>query len=128
MSTIARTDRKTPAGQNNGERRYISPPVDIVETKDGFYLEAEMPGVNKSGLEVLLEQNELTLVGHRSQEASNDAEFLYRESDTRDFRRVFALDPTIDTAKIDAKIENGVLRLFLPKAEAVKPRKIVISE
>jgi HSP20 family protein len=106
---------------------YLLPRVTIAETGDGFVLEAEMPGVSKDGLEILLENSELTLIGRRSME-SNEAELIYRESVPRDFRRVFALDPTIDTTKIDAKINEGVLRLFLPKAERVKPRRIEVGD
>ena len=52
---------------------------------------------------------------------------LTRESRGNDYRRVFEIDPSIDAAKISAKIEQGVLTLHLPKAEAVKPRKIVVN-
>lgn len=112
--------------QNGGGRGYLYPQVNIAETKDGYILEAEMPGVNKESLEVLLEGNELTIVGHRSFEVPN-AELLYRESVPRDFRRSFVLDPAIDTAKISARVVNGVLTLNLPKAEQEKPRKVVVE-
>jgi HSP20 family protein len=52
---------------------------------------------------------------------------VYRESRELDYRRVFELDPSIDSARITAKMEQGVLRLHLPKAESVKPRKISVS-
>jgi HSP20 family protein len=116
--------------ENNGagqqQRGYLHPPVNVVETKDGYVLEAEMPGVGKDGLEVLLEDNELTIVGHR-RVGFDGAQPLYRESVDRDFRRTFVLDPTIETAKISAKITHGVLTLTLPKAEKVKPRKISVE-
>jgi len=109
------------------QRGYVSPRVNITETKDGYLLEAEMPGVNKDGLEILLEGNELTLVGRRGPEPSG-LELVYRESTNRDFRRAFALDPTIDTGKIEARMENGVLKLRLPKAEQLKPRRINVTD
>lgn len=115
-----------PMAEARPDRDFISPQVDIRETKDGYLLEAEMPGVNKSGLEVLLEGNELTLVGRREVDETT-AQRLYRESSPRDFRRVFVLDPAIDAGKIEARIENGILRVTLPKAERVKPRKITVS-
>lgn len=126
MNTMTKTDNRSVSEQQPAERGYISPRVNITETKDGYLLEAEMPGVSKEGLEVLLENNELTFVGHRSTELPN-AQALYRESTNRDFRRVFTLDPTIDTARIDAKMEDGVLKLMLPKAEQVKPRRIQVT-
>jgi HSP20 family protein len=109
------------------ERSYVSPAVNIFETKDGFILEAEMPGVNKDGLEITLEGNALTLVGHRN-DGFPQTEPLYRESRAAHFRRVFELDPALDTRKIDARMEQGILTLSLPKAEKVKPRKIAIGE
>jgi len=108
------------------ERQYITPEVNIEETNDGYLLEADMPGVNKNGLEVTLEGNELTLVGHR-QEAQLKGELIHRESSAADFRRVFELAPEIDNKNIAARIDNGVLTVLLPKAEKVKPRKIAVS-
>lgn len=105
---------------------FVSPDVNIYENADGYTLEADMPGVSKSGLEVTLEGNELTLVGRRSHERVA-GQALYRESRPVDFRRVFELDPAIDTAKISAKLEQGVLTLHLPKAERVKPRQINVD-
>ena len=106
---------------------FVAPPVNILETQEGYVLEAEMPGVNKETLEILLEANELTLIGRRREEPRSRVNLVYRESSPKDFQRTFALDPTIDTAKIQAKMENGVLNLWLPKAEGVKPRQIKIS-
>lgn len=111
----------------NGTRQYVSPEVNIFETKDGYVLQAEMPGVNKDNVEITLEDNELTIVGRRDQ-SQPKAELLYRESSPADFRRVFELDPAIDTARIDAKVDQGVLTLTLPKSERVKPRKVTVSD
>ena len=114
--------------KNNSRREdYIAPEVNIFETKDGYVLEAEMPGVNKQGLEITLENNELTLVGHRDNE-SFPGEPLFRERRLADYRRVFELDPAIDTGKISAKMDQGVLTLTLPKSEKVKPRKIRVDD
>lgn len=126
-NTVTKTEPRAVHQRDGNERAYLSPRVDIIETKEAYVLEAEMPGVTKDGLEILLENNELTLVGRRSPEKM-EAELVYRESTPRDFRRVFVLDPTIDTAKIEAKLEDGLLALNLPKAEQVKPRKIKVSD
>jgi len=107
-------------------REYVSPEVNIFETKDGYVLEAEMPGVNKEGLEITLEGNEMTLVGRRKDEAA-PGEALFRERALTDYRRVFELDPAIDTGKIAAKMEQGLLTLTLPKSERVKPRRITVD-
>lgn len=109
------------------ERAYVVPEVNIWETRDGYILEAEMPGVNKSGLEITLEGNTLTLVGHRG-DAPPAAQPYYRESTGAHFRRVFELDPAIDTGKLNAKIDQGLLTLTLPKTDKVKPRRIAVTD
>jgi len=109
----------------NQERPFVSPNVNIVETTAGYILEAEMPGVAKEGLEISLEDNVLTIVGRRQPDSA--ANLLYRESNPVDYRRVFELDPSIETGKISAQIEQGILTLTLPKAEKVKPRRITVS-
>jgi len=107
-------------------REYVSPEVNIFETSDGYVLEAEMPGVSKESLEITLEGNEMTIVGRRKDEAM-PGEPLFRERALTDYRRVFELDPAIDTGKIAAKIEQGLLTLTLPKSERVKPRRITVD-
>ena len=107
------------------ELAYISPKVNITQNKDGYVLEAEMPGVAKEGLEISVEENELTITGRRLPDPS--ANLLYRESQRADYRRVFELDPSIETGKIGARIEQGILTLTLPKAEKVKPRRITVN-
>jgi HSP20 family protein len=107
--------------------QYVVPEVNIYETKDGYELEAEMPGVNKEGLEITLEGNEITITGHRSSEVTPGGP-LFRERHNADYRRVFELDPVIDTARIAARMNQGILFLTLPKSEAVKPRRITVSD
>src|SRR5215831_9914840 len=118
----AAMQKETRPGTNDrdGNREFAAPEVNIFETKDGYALEAEMPGVSKDGLEITLEGNEITIVGHRQTDALT-GQPLFRESRELDYRRVFELDPAIDTAKVAAKIEQGVLTLTLPKSERVKP-------
>ena len=107
--------------------QFVAPDVNIYETKDGYTLEAEMPGVNKDGLEISLEGHEITITGRRTAEVVS-GETLFRERHGADYRRVFELDPAIDTSKISARMNQGVLLLTLPKSEQVKPRKITVVE
>jgi len=112
---------------NRPERvEYVAPNVNIFETQEGYVLQAEMPGVAKDGLEITLEGTEITIIGRRNPETVA-GEPLFRERNTADYRRVFELDPAIDTAKVSAKIEQGVLTVTLPKSERVKPRKIKVD-
>jgi HSP20 family protein len=127
MSTLTKPAEKSVTEGVARKTAWFLPLANIFENKDGYVLEAEMPGVNKDGLEITVENNELIITGHRS-DAPMKAEAVYRESRELDYRRVFDLDPAIDTAKITAKVDNGVLRLTLPKAESVKPRKISVTD
>ena len=125
MSTTVQTETR-PTRDQAARQEYLLPNVNICETKDGYVLEAEMPGVTKDGLEITLEGNEITILGHRQAEATT-GELLFRERRLVDYRRVFELDPAIDTARVSAKMEQGVLTLSLPKSERVKPRKIAVD-
>src|SRR5258706_3395688 len=115
-TTVAKKERRVSGDGRVAEAAYITPEVNIFETKDGYVLQAEMPGVDKEGLEITLEGNDLTIVGRRQLD-SLEAELLYRESRPRDYRRTFELDPAINTAKIDAKMEQDVLTLHIPRQD-----------
>jgi len=125
-NTVTKPENGTVETAQPEQKSYLTPRVNIHEQKDGYVLHAEMPGVTKDGIEILLEDDELTILGHRKTTEVPGAA-LYRESTARDYRRVFALDPVIDTARIVAKMDQGLLTLELPKAEKVKPRKITVS-
>jgi HSP20 family protein len=114
------------ATDSHPEREYLSPEVNIFETSDGYVLEAEMPGVTKDGLKITLEGNEMTIIGRRMAETA-PGDPLFRERTLTDYRRVFELDPAIDTGKIAAKMDQGLLTLTLPKSEKVKPRRIKVD-
>ena len=123
METLVRENRN--AVQRRAEQ-FVTPVASVVEDGDAYLLKVEMPGVNKEGLEISVENNELTIIGRRSL-AQIEGTLIHRESRTEDFRRVFELDPSVDTSKISARIDQGFLTLTLPKAEQVKPRKIAVS-
>jgi HSP20 family protein len=129
MNTVAEKNAGQKLADQEAARavNYIAPEVNIFESKDGYVLEAEMPGVSRAGVEISVEGNELTIVGRREASALK-GELLHRESATADYRRAFELDPAIDTVKIDAKVNQGVLTIHLPKSERVKPRKVTVSD
>ena len=122
MKTLAPV--KAEAGQRV---EYFSPVVNLHQDADGFTLEVEMPGVGKQGVEVTVEDGKLILGGHRTAAASDFGRAVYRERRMGEYRRVFDLDPSIDAARISARIEQGLLTVHLPKTEAVKPRKITVG-
>jgi HSP20 family protein len=126
MNAVTQKEEKTVRPQREElERPFVSPNVNIVETRDAYILEAEMPGVAKDGLNLSVEDNTLTITGRRQPEPSIG--LLYRESNPIDYRRAFELDPSIEAGKISAHMEQGILTLTLPKAEKVKPRRIVVN-
>ena len=123
MKTLTRETRESDRGQ---AEQFITPPASVTEISDCYMLEIEMPGVKKDGLEISVENNELTMIGRRSLPAV-EGTLIHRESRPENFRRVFELDASIGADKISAKIDQGVVTLTLPKAEHVKPRKITVS-
>src|SRR5438045_2474445 len=125
MNTLVRDNRTAAQAQQRAEQ-FVMPMAGVMENGDSYTLEVEMPGVNKEGLEISIENNELTIIGRRSL-PSIDGTLIHRESRSDNFRRTFELDPSIDTSKISARVEQGMLTLTLPKAEQVKPRKISVE-
>jgi len=125
MNTLSKVEPPREAARV--EPAYITPSVDITEGKDEYLLEADMPGVTKSGIEVLLEDNELTLIGRR-QTPPLQGDLIHQESSRLDYRRTFVLEPVIDLTRISAQIEQGVLTVHLPKAQKMKPRKISVTD
>lgn len=126
MDTIVRENCCNGMDSEQATERFIAPVATVLENEDGYALQVEMPGVNKKNLEISVENNELTIVGRRSL-PSIAGRAIHRESRPENFRRTFEIDSSIDTAKISAKIERGVVTLTLPKAERMKPRKIAVS-
>jgi HSP20 family protein len=127
MSMVSQPDREAPQGQQNEQPRYHATPlVNIRSTGDGYELVAEMPGVSKDGVEITVENGQLTLVGHRHP-VQVSGQRIYRERREHDFRRVYELDPSLDAGRVSARIEQGILTVKLPKAEAVKPRRITVE-
>ena len=122
MNTLTQRDN-TSTSQSAAS---LIPVADIAFSGDAYVLQVEMPGVEKSGLELTVENGELLIVGHRRR-IDSISEPVYREIRTNDYRRVYELDPSIDTGKINARIDQGLLTVTLPKAETVKPRKIAVE-
>jgi HSP20 family protein len=127
MNTVVDQEARKETTGTARPQNFVAPEVNIFESQDGYVLQAEIPGVGREGLEISVEGTELTIVGHRVPEELK-AQVLHRESSAADYRRVFELDPAIDTAQIEAKVDQGVLTIRLPKSERVKPRKITVSE
>ena len=105
--------------------RYLIPAVDIYETEEGLTLLADMPGVDKDGVDIRVEDGLLTISGRCSHEETSH--FDYKEYDLLNYWRQFSLSEDVDVEKITANLKHGVLTLGLPKAEKAKPKKIDIK-
>lgn len=123
MNTLTRQNRD---GDRSQGEQFVASPASVIEAGDGYTLEVEMPGVNRDGLDISVENNELTIIGRRSLPVVQGT-LIHHESRLENFRRTFELDPSIDANKISAKVEQGLVTLTLPRAEHVKPRKITVS-
>jgi HSP20 family protein len=123
MNTLIRENRDTDRAPSE---QFIAPAASVIEVGDGYTLEIEMPGVSKDGLEISVENNQLTVIGRRSL-PTVEGTLIHHESRPENFRRTFELDPSIDADKTSAKVEQGLVTLTLPKAEHVKPRRITVS-
>ena len=106
---------------------WIPPSVDIFETDSEYILEAEMPGVQKDNLRIKYEEGFLVIMGRIDYDNVRNRRFILRESEKGNFYRKFKIADSIDEMKINAKLENGILQIALPKHERIKPRIIDIK-
>jgi len=111
---------------NERTRGFVTPPANISANDSEYLVEVDMPGVDKSGLEITVEGNELTIIGQRKSELP-EGEACYCESPQTDYRRMFELGPDVDTSRISAEMKQGVLKLRLPKSEKAKPKHIEVK-
>lgn len=102
-----------------------SPRIDIVETHNELTLYADMPGVAPGDVDLRFEDGELSLEG-RVTVRNEGVNYVYREYGIGDFHRSFSIGSEIDASQISAEISNGVLKVHLPKAEALKPKRIKV--
>ena len=105
---------------------YYSPTVDIYETEGEITVYADLPGVARDKLDINVEDNKLTITGTVA-EPEERLQSIYSEYGVGGYTRSFQLGNAIDQSKINAALNDGVLTLMLPKAEALRPRKIEIT-
>ena len=101
-------------------------PVDIREDADAVYVDAELPGFSKDQIEVTIDQGVLHISAERSTESPEGDVHLQERRYTRSARS-FTLPTTVQDAKVDAKLSDGVLHLVLPKVEEARPRKVEVN-
>ncbi len=112
----------------NERYNFPLPAVNIKESEEGFKLQVSAPGFSKESISISMKNNLLTLQGHvASEDEVSEEKFTRREFTTRSFERSFTLPAIVDSEKIEAKYENGILHVDLPKKEEakVKPERLI---
>ena len=115
------------SGDDHPQRFVFTPPIDIFETDDGLVLHADLPGVTIETLELQVQNNKLTLFGRVTSQVPGDAKPVHLEYDVGDFLRSFILSDEVDYDRINASINNGVLKVELPRANKTEPRRIEVK-
>ena len=111
-----------------GYRPAVYPPINIYNDGETYIVRAELPGVSPDNLDLEVTGDTLTLRGERkSEELPEGASYHRRERDTGQFRRSFSLPDRIDSSKVVAKADNGILEIRLPHAESAKRRRIEVK-
>ncbi len=105
----------------------VKPAYEINESPDAWGVTVYLPGVAKDGLELTAEDSEIRIVGRRSWKQPEGWTALHRETAGASFELVLTHDHAVNADKIAAELRDGVLRVSLPKHEAVKPRKIAVA-
>ena len=119
--------RPAPEGAQSAVADWV-PAVDIVEEKDHFLLQADLPGVKTADIEVSMDDGVLSVAGERHSENRSEGEGVRRiERVSGRFDRRFSLPETADAEHITAKSSNGILVVTIPKLPAVQARRITVE-
>jgi HSP20 family protein len=117
--------------QNDGLRRYNQrrwqPVVDITESKSGYEIHLELPGIAPEQVQVELEENQLKISGEKVRTQEDGIEYRYRERAIGEFSRTFKLPDDANKNAVNASFANGLLKVSIQKQEQPQPRKIEIQ-
>ena len=109
-------------------QQQFSPRVEVTEEKDHLRLQAELPGLEKDAIKVIVEDGILTISGEKKSEKKEEGtDFLWSEFSSGSFSRSFTLPDYIEAEKIEADYRNGILALTFPKMEKAKPKEIEVK-
>lgn len=114
------------AERTHARKAYV-PRADIFETSDGIVVVADMPGVDENSIDITLEKNVLSISGFVEPAQPENYDQAYAEYEVGDYFRRFTLSDEVDQDNIQATVQNGVLRLHLPKAAPAQARKISVK-
>ena len=113
-------------GRDTRDTRALLPRVDVLEDTAGITLLADLPGVSKERLELKVEGDTLLIEGEVGTPMPAQMQSVYAEIRVPRYRRAFTLSRELDSARIEASMKDGVLRLRIPKQEHARPRRIEV--
>ena len=117
----------TSSRRANAPESVLRPPVDIHETEEGIVLRADMPGVTKDRLDLRVDGNTLLIEGTIGISPQDQMSALYAEVRATTYRRQFVLSTELESTRIDANLQNGVLTVNIPKRAELRPRRIEVQ-
>jgi HSP20 family protein len=110
------------------EEKEWAPALEVLEKEDRFIVRAELPGIKEDGIEISVNDGNLTLKGEKKTEhEAREEHYRWTERTYGSFHRTISLTSAVDTEKIGATYEDGVLEIDLPKIAEVKPKKITVA-
>ncbi|WP_399678848.1 Hsp20/alpha crystallin family protein [Xenophilus sp.] len=124
------TTPNTPATRDAAGREAqpaLLPPVDVVEDAGAITLWADLPGVTREGLNLQVDGDQLAIEGEVTLQLPEGMQASHAEVGVNRYRRVFTLSKELDTQRIEANLNQGVLQLRIPKAEHARPRRIEVQ-
>jgi HSP20 family protein len=114
-------------GHDGGLERF-APRANLAETETGFDITVELPGMKPEEVNVEFKNGELWITGEKKEEKEEKGKTWHRvERHYGEFRRIFALPTKVNEAKVEANYKEGVLHVTVPKAEAIKPKRINVK-
>ena len=121
------TQPQTQPAQRTKPAAIFTPLVDVWETHEAFYFEADLPGVKSGDVEVSYENGSLTIAAKVQPRQPAGTAYAWQEYGVGHFYRSFAIQTPVDADGIRAELKDGVLKLYLPKAESARVRKIEVK-
>ena len=111
----------------SGDFGRFTPPADLYETDEAYNVEMELPGFSRDDINVTIEQGMLTISGRRARESAEDENYHLRERSVGRFSRSFSLPASIEADDVEARFDEGLLKVTLPKAAEARTRKIEVD-
>jgi HSP20 family molecular chaperone IbpA len=126
QTSNARTAANAAPSDESYSAAVLTPPVDVIENSNGITLLADLPGVTREKLQLHVESDTLTIEAESALAFQEGLQSRHTEVGLGRFRRVFTLSKELDTEQISAQLDQGVLKLHIPKARHAQPRRIPV--